>query len=111
MSILVGTRPSAHTTSPRLLHNMMYPLSLLVVLVFSVHASPIAQPQGVTVAISPSGPSPPGCTGSYVGGSGADGHVFGIAVLNVTAPGEMRRRAAEQVQSFSPSIQSAMNPS
>jgi hypothetical protein len=48
-----------------------------------IEASPF--PQGVTGAISPSAPAPPGCLPTYAAGS------FGIAVMNLTAAQKKRQ--------------------
>ena len=55
---------------------MRYSLALLAAAAV-VSASPVALPQGVTTAISPIAPPPPGCTGVFVG-------AFGIAIMNIS---------------------------
>lgn len=62
---------------------MRYTIAVLAAAVV-VKASPF--PQAVTAAISPTGESPPGCTGSTPGS-------FGIAAMNVTtASGPAKRQ-------------------
>lgn len=53
-------------------------------------------PQAVTAAISPTGPSPPGCTGSMAGS-------FGIAAMNLTtASAALAKRAVSQLPRAQP---------
>ncbi|KAK5034160.1 hypothetical protein LTS07_003080 [Exophiala sideris] len=56
---------------------MFYTYPLFLAFLLGTNASPIAHPQAVTATISPSGPSQPGCTGTYPG-------IFGIAVMNIS---------------------------
>ncbi|KAL8830324.1 MAG: hypothetical protein Q9170_005781 [Blastenia crenularia] len=57
-------------------------------LVVVVQANPVALPQAVTAAISPSGSPPPGCTSSAAGS-------YGIAVHNVSTSAVAKRQATQ----------------
>ena len=88
---LVGLQfsmPSDQTTALRVYRSPSQPLRyydtmidlcclFFIFAAYYADASPIALPQAVTALISPSAPSPPGCTGSYPG-------FFGIAVMNIS---------------------------
>lgn len=63
---------------------MQYSLILLAVAV-AIEANPVAVPQAVSAAISPSAPAPPGCTAGTSG-------TFGIAVYNATRPEVAKRQ-------------------
>ena len=62
---------------------MQYALACFTFGAFTL-ANPVALPQAVTAAISPSEPPPPGCTPSFSGS-------FGIAVKNVTTSSLAKR--------------------
>lgn len=66
-------------------------LSLLTFLVTAavVTASPFPMPQGITMAMSPSGAAPSGCSVDYSGS-------FGIVVMNMTgSAGALATQSAE----------------
>lgn len=52
-----------------------------------IEASPF--PQGVTGAISPSDPAPPGCLPTYAAAGS-----FGVAVMNLTTAAQKKREAS-----------------
>lgn len=59
------------------------------VLIAAAQANPVAVPQAVTAAISPTAAAPPGCTVAYSG-------TFGIAVHNVsTSAAANKKREVE----------------
>ena len=69
---------------------MQYSLALLA-LMAAVQANPVALPQAVTAAISPSAPAPPGCTSSAAGS-------YGIAVHNVSTAAVQKRQVTEATE-------------
>lgn len=71
---------------------MLYKSIVTAVLAVGVNALPnkVVARQGVTAIISPSVPSPVGCTANYVGS-------FGIAVLAITAGAPAPTYAAAQI--------------
>ncbi|KAL8826493.1 MAG: hypothetical protein Q9191_003765 [Dirinaria sp. TL-2023a] len=70
----------------------MQGLFAIFVLIAAVQANPVAVPQAVTAAISPSVAAPPGCTNAFSG-------TFGIAVYNLStsAAANKKREVATQV--------------
>lgn len=63
----------------------------VVVLIAAVQANPIAVPQAVTAAISPSAAAPPGCTSAFSG-------TFGIAVYNLSTSTVANKKRAVTTQ-------------
>ncbi|KAL8807286.1 MAG: hypothetical protein Q9182_000791 [Xanthomendoza sp. 2 TL-2023] len=63
----------------------------------AVTANPLALPQAVTAAISPSSPPPPGCT-PFAAGS------YGIAVQNVSTSAAPAKRAVNQLSDGQPEV-------
>ena len=66
----------------------MFSSITLLALVAAVQANPVALPQAVTAAISPTAAPPPGCTSSAVGS-------YGIAVHNVSTSAVAKRQATQ----------------
>ncbi|KAL9026106.1 MAG: hypothetical protein Q9196_005181 [Gyalolechia fulgens] len=67
----------------------------LLALLAAAQASPVALPQAVTAAVSPSDPPPPGCTSSAAGR-------YGIAVRNVSTSAAVAKRQATQLSNGRP---------